>query len=202
MKTIHLILVLFSFHFCVSAQVDSVKKYSFQHGGNMGTYFSVGSHGGCLFIDYTIEKGKSLISIGPIFNRNLYAAYDHGIRRTNEGFNLHGLHCSYLIFPNGRNNTFNLFFQLDLAYFNNKIDAIPEDFYFHNNLTRLKEVMIESTISYGFRINFLRHFYFNNSIGLGFGHSNREYNYETGPNRISKSKGLSGLWKMGFGFNI
>jgi hypothetical protein len=154
-------------------------------------------------MDYTIEKEKSLISIGPIFNRNLYATYDHGIRRTNEGFNLHGLHCSYIIFPNGRNHIFNLFFQLDLAYFNNKIDADNEYFFlYNNNLVRIKEVFFESTVSYGFRINFLKHFYFHNSLGLGFGHSSRELYYEIGPHRSSNSKGVSGLWKMGLGFKV
>jgi hypothetical protein len=37
MKSCFLLLALISFHFCVFAQVDSVKKHTFKHGGNTGT---------------------------------------------------------------------------------------------------------------------------------------------------------------------
>ena len=201
-STIFIIIILLS-QFSLFAQKDSTEKLSIQHGGGAGVYLSGGSHGPCLFTDYTIERGKSLISVGPLFNQDLFVGADHGVRRQTEGFNLTGGHCSYVLYPNDTKNTFNLFFQLDMAFFKNKIDAYNEYFHpYHLVLTQLNEKVLETTISYGFRINFLKRFYFNQSLGIGAIFINQKYLYEDETTRNSKGKSLTGLFKIGLGFRI
>lgn len=202
MKSIFSILIILLAQVSTLAQVDSVSMHSISHGGNIGTYISGGSQGVALSIDYTIEKGKSLISLGPVFNRDLYIEQDYGVRKKNTGFNFYGAHCSYIYYPNDRSTIFNLFFQMDVSFFKYSLDANIDYYNPYRTLTKSDESYFESTLSYGIRINFLKHLYINNSIGLGIGFGNTKYFYDQEPMRESNDRFLTGLIKIGIGFKI
>jgi hypothetical protein len=184
------------------SQEDTIPTSKFYHGSNFGTYISGGSYGLSYNIDYTIEKENILLAIGPIIGPTLYVWPDQGIRRKQFNLKLNGLHTSFIVYPNTRQNTFNLFFQYDLAYLRYNADWSYDNLFETTQIKNLKESIIENTISYGIRINFLKRFHIYNSIGLGYAFNFRNYEYEHGTTRKSSQNYFTGLIKIGAGFKI
>ena len=183
-------------------QEDTIQQSKYYHGSNFGTYISGGSYGLSYNIDYTIEKEKLLLAIGPILGPTLYVWPDQGIRRKQYNLKLNGVHTSFIVYPNTKRNTFNLFFQYDLAYLRYNADWSYDDLFETTQVKNLKESFIETTISYGIRINFFKRFHIYNSIGLGYAFNFKNYLYEHGTTRKSNQNFMTGLIKLGAGFKI
>lgn len=105
-----------------------------------------------------------------------------------------GFQFGYQIYPNKKQKTFNSFVAYDIYIIKAKIkDGNPTRFYYNDTNCMAMETLsifnIEQYIGYGLKINFLKHYYFTSSIGVGCGWYQSEHIYECDDGQTRKYGG-------------
>lgn len=102
---------------------------------------------------------------------------------------LFGIQAGYQFYPNGRQKTFNLFFEYDFNFLDGKIvDTAPAMITNPYGGVKTRTIGFFSLFnyfSYGFRLNILKGLYLKTNVGLGLGWSGEEFKYEYWSGNVS-----------------
>jgi hypothetical protein len=158
---------------------------------------------GNYFPGITLSGNKHCVFAGPMI---VYYA-DPGQRSP-----LIGLQAGYQVYPNGRKNRFNLFFEYDFNYLNAKItnefsgpNSNP------NGGVKRRTIAFYSLcnyLSYGFRLNIFKGLYFKTNGGVGLGWSQKDFIYEYWNGSVSENNkvpayfAVGAILKVGFGYDF
>jgi hypothetical protein len=127
---------------------------------------------------------------------------------------LPGLQLGYQFYPNGKEKIFDLFFEYDFDLLKVKMkNDTPTSLSFNQNdyyaMETLEVFNIEQYLGYGFNIQFLNHFYFTTTAGIGCGWYQRQFIYNCDNGEVIKMGdrklyfGMpTGIFKTGIGFNF
>ncbi len=155
MKKIIFSLLLATGIFHLKAQ-DSLKKLQIGLDYTMGNT-TIGK--GNIFTSIVIGKGKHVAFLGPAFIYGL----PHNPYRP-----IYGIQAGHQVYPNGRDNRFNLFFEYDFNFMKFKL---TQNYYSYNS-SGVKNVTTEFSsldnyLGFGFRLNLIEGLYFKTNVGLG-----------------------------------
>ncbi len=128
----------------------------------LGIDFAIGNNAigkGNILPTITLSKGKHVVFMGPTF---IYGLAFNPYRP------IYGVQAGYQIYPNGRRNRFNLFFEYDFNYMKGKFQ---KDYYSYYSKGIKKSTTVFSSLDnylgFGFRLNLIKSFYFKTNVGLG-----------------------------------
>lgn len=187
-----LILILFCSTNICFGQKDSITPKNIILGTRIGITPSFVTGGLDYYADFTIEKGKHFIAIGPIIGKTLKMDYWYDRGPNLEKYSLNGFHIAYQINPNPKGKKFDFYFQYEFTFLYYLDNGITENIYKYNSsyypLTlsyKSHQSEIDFTAGYGFKFKFFRNFYLNQNIGIGIGYNSLVVNY--GDYRFNRS---------------
>lgn len=187
MKTRILSIFLTSLATLSFAQKDTVTER--QSGINITSSISGYAYGINLNPNFTYRLHRHVLSIGPSIL--LFQGYFDG---DNVVAKLTGAQAVYQFYPNPKQNTINFFFQYDCIY---------QHFVDKGISWKNVDNTLEQYLGYGFKINFSRHLYLNQSMGLGLNYSHRKTVFDSRfANTDKKYAELSGIFKFGIGYQF
>jgi|GEM_PF-5493250 len=212
MKIFFTILIAVSVNCCIGQTDTILTTPKFILGVNTGTMIHGMADALDYFAHFTIEKKKHFLAVGPIVGLKLKMDGQYSEDFIAKQYRLNGLHIVYQINPNPKGKRFDFYFQNEFIflYYIDKgigyvqvyypaihlVDAIPQSYKSHL-------ACIEDYIGYGFKVKFLKNFYFNQSIGIGILHSAEAINYEDATYNIRSNDTNPGvILKMGLGYTF
>ena len=182
LKTLLIILILGSTDICFG-QTDTITHKKFIFGVSMGTMNSIEPESFDYYSHFTIEKGGSFFAIGPVIGNKL-KIQRYYLNSVSSVYQLSGLHAVYQLNPNTKGKRFNFYFQnefiflyhtdkgVNYVYIPNSYNSFPVPRSYKSH-----ETGIADFIGYGFKVQFLKNFYLNQSIGIGvvYNYSKADY---------------------------
>lgn len=189
-------------------QTDSFdpKKSRLRVGINIGTLPSYQWEGLDFFTQFTIDKGKNFLAIGPVIGlklimKNLY--YDH----VSEQYGLTGLYFVYQRNTKLSGDKFDFYFQNEFM-FHHYTDKGNYLTWLGSNTPIVRyyeseQTYIEDYIGCGVKIKFLKNFYLDQSFGIGIKYNTAVIEYEDPAfNKSDKLTHPSATLKMALGYTF
>ncbi len=193
--------------FC-NGQADTLETKKGSWGANIGLLVSQDTDGYNKYIYGTYKKANSFIAFGPVWSpKRLY--FGKGYSSAFDGLKLNGAHVVYQYMPRMLSRHLNLFFEYDFLFKYNSGSGVDHRSFYQNKIYvndsqpyKSYGASIENYLGYGLRVNFLKHFYLNQSIGIGLHYTNISIDYEHIEDFKESYLEIGALIKLGIGCNF
>ena len=192
------------------AQDDTITDNKLSFGLRTGHSSYTYIHSPNYFFWLTFSKGKHEFAIGPSWGNTPVFFYSSSFLYKNDDISFNGFDLSYRIYPNGKTNRFNLFFQLDglkkwgQRSYPIKINDYPFPGQSIEDVRTVKGTSTQFALEQGFDLNFLRHCYVGFSYGLIWKIEtiNHLYNAASSNNKYDKHQGIQALLRFSLGYRF
>ncbi len=185
MKSFLFILLLVFANICLG-QKDSIAPKKIIYGFKAGGLIDDGEQGPGGYIHFTMEKGQSYFSAGPLFSQKkkvVGRSDGDDIPFYYNNYGLTGFNAVYQISPIPKSRVFQSYFQNELLFhyfMDNGTTGNPNDGgdYLTTAIPyKSHQMVIEDFFGWGFKVKFLKNFYLNQSISLGLAYYSTVQNY-------------------------
>jgi hypothetical protein len=155
-----IVLLICSLH---SFSQYSNRNLKWEKGINVSAFASVMTEGLAVSPNFSLSKDKNTFDIGPIIDGIFSDRYPTG--------KLSGLALGYQCNPNPKGKRFDFFFRYNLYLKREKVSI--EDNWFYAGVTEESKMygsynFLEQHVGFGFKIKFLKNYFFQNEIGAGY----------------------------------
>lgn len=159
------------------------------------------------YSNFTIERGKDFIALGPIIGQKAEINY-YNLHTERGAYALAGFNFVYQRHPNPYGKIFDVYFQNEFIFRHYSDEGInylqqSNSSYQVTRSYKSNQSDIEDYIGYGCKEKFLKNFYFNQSIGIGVVYHSTMIDYgDINYNTNEHDTHLGLMLKMGIGYKF
>jgi hypothetical protein len=199
-RLIFIILILLATEYCIG-QTDTCETKKIIFGITACAFTSYAIPGINYYGPFTIDKGKSSFTIGPIIGPKwkLNSDYIYALP-TSSQIGIYGFCLDYQLFPQKKCKIFDYFVQDQLVFHYYKDKSIDNEY--PNDSYQSYLLNIVDYIGGGYKINFLKRFYFIQSVGVGFIYHHLSINFSKLSDHNNEGCYMDLITNIGLGYKF